>query len=109
MDICEVVGKRLRELRTLKGLSQEEMAELAGVNAKYYSEVERGKRNMTIRVMEKIVTNLGITLEELFRFPTNLKLSPLGEEVVALVISVLKSRDEKSLGKLKVFLTDILD
>lgn len=109
MDICEVVGRRLRELRTLKGLSQEEMAELAGVNAKYYSEVERGKRNMTIRVMEKIVTNLGITLEEFFRFPPNLRLSPLGEEVVALVISVLKSKDEKSLGKLKVFLTDILD
>ncbi len=109
MDICEVVGRRLRELRKLKGLSQEQMAELAGVNGKYYSEVERGKRNMSIKVMEKIATNLGITLEEVFRFPTNQKLSPLGEEVVALVISALKSKDDKSLGKLKIFLTHILD
>ena len=69
MDICEVVGKRLRELRKLKGLSQEKMAEQAGVNAKYYSEIERGKRNITLKVMEKIADNLGITLEELFRFP----------------------------------------
>ena len=109
MDICEVVGRRLQELRRLKGLSQEDTAEVAGVNAKYYSEVERGKRNMTIKVMEKIATNLGITLEELFRFPVNKKLSPLGEEVVALVISRLRSKNEKSLGKLKIFLTDILD
>ena len=109
MDICEVVGTRLRELRKLKGLSQEKMAELAGVNPKYYSEVERGKRNVTVRVMERIATNLGITLGELFRFPSNEKLSPLGEDVVALVISVLKSKDERSLAKLKIFLTDILD
>ncbi len=85
------------------------MAELAGINAKYYSEIERGKRNITLRVMEKIAMNLGMTLEELFRFPTDEKLSPKGEEVVALIISLLKSKDEKSLAKLKIFLTDILD
>ena len=109
MDICEVVGKRLRELRALKGLNQEEMAELAGVNPKYYSEIERGKRNITLRVAEKIVISLGISLEELFRFPANEKLPPLGEEIVALVISVLKTRNERSLEKLKIFLTEILD
>jgi transcriptional regulator with XRE-family HTH domain len=109
MDIREVVGRRLRELRKLKGLSQEQMAELAGVNSKYYSEVERGKRNMTIKVIERIASNLGMSLGEVFRFPTNQKLSPLGEEVVALVISALKSKDERSLDKLKIFLTDILD
>jgi len=109
MDICEVVGKRLRELRRLKGLSQEKMAETAGVNSKYYSEIERGKRNVTLRVMEKMAANLGITLEELFRFPVREKISPLGEEVVALIISALRSKDEDSLRKLKIFLTEILE
>lgn len=108
MDICEVVGKRLRELRKLKGLSQEKMAEQAGVNAKYYSEIERGKRNITLKVMEKIADNLGITLEEFFRFPAREKFSACGEEVVALIISTLRSKDEESLRKIKTFLTEIL-
>ena len=108
MDICEVVGKRFRELRKLKGLSQEKMAEQAGVNAKYYSEIERGKRNITLKVIEKITDNLGITLEELFRFPAREKFSACGEEVVALIISTLRSKDEESLRKIKTFLTEIL-
>ena len=109
MDICELVGTRLRHLRKLNGLSQEKMAEQAGVNAKYYSEIERGKRNVTIKVLEKIATNLGVTFEDLFRFPGNKKLSPQAEEVVASVMLLLKSQDQKSLAKLKIFLTDILD
>ncbi len=109
MNICELVGERLRKLRKLKGLSQEKMAEQAGVNAKYYSEIERGKRNVTIKVLEKIATNLGVTFEDLFRFPLNERLSPKAEEVVALIIALLKSKDEKSFTKLKIFLTDILD
>jgi len=108
MDICEVVGKRLRELRKLKGLSQEKMAEQAGINAKYYSEIERGKRNITLKVMEKIADNLGITIAELFRFPGQETLSVCGEEVVALIISALKSKDEEMLRKIKIFLTEIL-
>jgi transcriptional regulator with XRE-family HTH domain len=109
MESCKTVGRRLRELRKLTGLSQEKMAERAGVNGKYYSEIERGKRNVTIRVLEKIATNLGVSLEDLFRFPTDERLSPKGEEVVALIIALLKSKDEKALTKLKTFLTDILD
>ena len=109
MEICITLGRRLRELRKLTGLSQEKMAEQAGVNAKYYSEIERGKRNVTVKVLDKIVTNLGVTMEELFHFPTDIGLSPNEEEVVALIITLLKSKDEKSLSKLKIFLTDILD
>lgn len=60
-------------------------------------------------MLEKIATNLGVSLEDLFRFPTDERLSPKGEEVVALIIALLKSKDEKSLTKLKTFLTDILD
>jgi len=108
MDICEVVGQRLRELRKLKGLSQEKMAEQAGVNAKYYSEIERGKRNITLKVMEKIADNLGISIKELFRFPGQETFSVCGEEVVALIISALKSKDEEMLRKIKIFLTEIL-
>lgn len=61
MDICGMVGKRLRELRKAKGLSQERLAELAGINPKYYSDVERGKRNITIKNLERIASQLGVS------------------------------------------------
>ena len=109
MDICKVIGIRLRELRKLKGLNQVKMADLAGVNSKYYSEIERGQRNVTIKVLEKIAKKLDVSLADLFRFPEDEKLSQRGEEVVALITELLKSKDEKSLTKLKTFLTDILD
>lgn len=109
MDICEVVGRRLRELRKLKGLSQEKMAEQAGVNAKYYSEIERGKRNVTLKVLAKIADNLGVTLEEIFRFPAGETRSPSEEQIIALIISKLNAKDPDSIRKLKIFLTDILD
>lgn len=109
MDICEAVGKRLRELRKNRGLSQEKMAETAGVNPKYYSEIERGKRNITLKVMDKISASLGITFRDFFQFPTDEKLSPEAEAVVVLITDYLKSNDEKALRRIRIFLTEILD
>jgi len=109
MDICEAVGRRLRQLRKNKGLSQEQMADAAGVNAKYYSEIERGKRNISLKVMERVSSNLGLTFKDFFQFPTDEELSPEAERVVALITDYLKSDDEDALRKIRIFLTEILD
>jgi len=52
--------------------------------------------------------NFKRSLEELFRFPGQETLSVCGEEVVALIISALKSKDEEMIRKIKIFLTEIL-
>lgn len=54
--------KRLRELR---GWSQEELADQAGIHRTYVSGVERGVRNPTVTVLEKLAIALGATLPEL--------------------------------------------
>ena len=68
MDIKQAVGKRLRELRNKLGVSQEELANMAGLDRTYITSVERGKRNISIVNIEKIVKVLNVSLSEFFDF-----------------------------------------
>ncbi len=61
------LGMRIRYLRNQKHWSQEDLALEAGINKNYLSDLERGNRNPTLRIMEKIAIALEITLEELVK------------------------------------------
>lgn len=67
-NIEERFGKRVRELRQAKGLSQEELAFKAGVHRTYLGGIERGERNPSLRNIAAIAKALGVTLSELFLF-----------------------------------------
>ena len=66
MDIKEKIGDRIRELRGVKKISQEKLAELADLDRTYISSVEKGKRNISIENIEKIAKALNYTLQEFF-------------------------------------------
>lgn len=65
-DIAKILGQRIRNYRTLKGLSQEKLAELAGCHHTYIGQVERGEKNATIESIDKISSALGVSLSTLF-------------------------------------------
>ena len=66
MDNIKVrFGKRIREMRLLKGISQEKLAELADLDRTYITGIERGKRNVSITVMEKLSFAFETPLSEL--------------------------------------------
>ena len=67
LDINYQFGKRIKFLRNIRKISQEELAFRCELNTKYYSDIERGRRNTTLKVLEKIALGLGISLEELFK------------------------------------------
>ena len=60
-------GHRVRELRADKGLSQEALADLAGVHRTYVSSLERGERNVGIDNVAKLAQALGVPPAELLR------------------------------------------
>ena len=68
MDVKIVFGKRVKELRNNLGISQEELADLAGLDRTYITSVERGKRNISIVNIEKLATALKVTLKDFFDF-----------------------------------------
>ena len=61
-------GKHLRSLRTKAGLSQEELADRAGIHVTYLSGVERGLRNPSIRNVRRLARAMGVPTRELFSF-----------------------------------------
>ena len=60
MDIQHRLGANLRRLRTAKGWSQEQFAFEAEIHRTYISDLERGVRNPTISVVEKLARCLGV-------------------------------------------------
>ena len=65
MDIVVKFGKNVRTARNDLGISQEELAFQAQSNRTYISDVERGKRNPSIEVVERIAGALGVTMGQL--------------------------------------------
>ncbi len=61
-------GEAVRKARAAAGLTQEELADQCGLDRSYIGGVERGERNPTLSVIEKIAKGLGITLAELFSY-----------------------------------------
>ncbi len=57
----------LREVRQEKGLSQEELADRAGLHRTYISQVERGLKSPSLRSLEQIAQGLGLPASALIR------------------------------------------
>ncbi|HAP70338.1 MAG TPA: transcriptional regulator [Flavobacteriales bacterium] len=60
------LGIRVKQLRTEMGLSQERLAELANLDRTYIADIEAGKRNVSITVVEKLAEALSLSISELF-------------------------------------------
>ncbi len=60
--ILELFGHRVREERLRQGLSQETLAEKAGVHRTYIGMVERAEKNITLTNIEKIAKALGVEI-----------------------------------------------
>jgi transcriptional regulator with XRE-family HTH domain len=65
MDVRDRLAKNLRLLRKEKGWSQEAFAEEAGLHRTYVSDLERGGRNPTIVVIDKLASALGVKVGQL--------------------------------------------
>lgn len=70
-DARKVFAKRLRQLRQVRGLSQEALADLAGLHRTYVGSVERGERNVSIDNMERLARALEVDIAELLRDEQN--------------------------------------
>ena len=67
MDVRERVGLNVQRLRRSRKLSQEELAHQADVHQTYLSGVERGRRNASLLVLDRIARALDVDIEELIK------------------------------------------
>ena len=60
-------GKRVREVRKGKGISQERLAEMADIDRSYMGNIERGEKNITLKKAYEICDALEIEIQDLVR------------------------------------------
>jgi transcriptional regulator with XRE-family HTH domain len=65
-----IFSQRLRQIRQNKGLSQEELADLAGLHRTYVGSVERCERNISIDNMERLAKALDVDITDLLKEAT---------------------------------------
>lgn len=70
-DIQANFGRAVRHLRSLRNISQEQLAADSGLDRSYIGGVERGERNPSLMVIEKIARGLKVSLSELFAESAN--------------------------------------
>jgi len=58
-------GKRVRETRKSKGISQERLAEMAGIDRSYMGNIERGEKNITLKKTYELCDALKVDITEL--------------------------------------------
>ncbi len=70
-ELLKLLGARIKHLRALKGLTQEDLADIAEVHRTYIGMVERGEKNITFLSGRRIAVALGISLSEIFEAVTH--------------------------------------
>ena len=72
MTLQEKLGKAIIMLRKQRGLAQEQFANEAEIDRRYMSDIENGKRNISIDVIERLANCLGINVSDLFSIAENI-------------------------------------
>lgn len=65
-DIKALFGEKVRKVRKLKGLTQEELAHESKLHSTYIGQIERGIRNPSLINIHKLVKALNISISEIF-------------------------------------------
>lgn len=64
MSLQKNIGKAIRTLRTQKGVSQEKLALETGIGRRYMSDIENGRRNVSLEIVEKLADFFEISVSE---------------------------------------------
>ncbi|PKG24365.1 helix-turn-helix domain-containing protein [Niallia nealsonii] len=109
-DFLKIVGDSVRIYRKAKGLTQEELAEQAGLQSTYIGGVERGERNISLDTLDKILRGLDISAYQLFK--TNKSTVDLKEldkkRKIEVINDLLIDRDEKEIVLVYELIKDIV-
>ena len=96
MDLKKTFGKRIKELRNKKKMTQFELAESVQIDEKHLSHIETGRSFPKANLIEKIAEVLDVDLNSLFDFPVEKS----REEILNIIIQKLYKMDEKELQKI---------
>ncbi|XID91965.1 helix-turn-helix domain-containing protein [Paenibacillaceae bacterium WGS1546] len=104
-----IIGERIRHYRTMKNLTQDELAERTGSTGSYIGRIERGERNFNLSTVEKICDELNISVFTLFAHedtPDLLRDHPWLQKSIALLLEQSERNQQKAFRILQEMFSD---
>lgn len=96
------VGERIRAIRKARGLTQQQLAELSGLDDAYIGSLERGERNFSIDTLEKIINALNIPLSQLMYSDNEVNnTESLKREAIDEFIGIVSTLNEQQVNSLR--------
>lgn len=90
----ELLGRRIKELRKIRGLSQEELSEKVDIDPKHLSRIEVGRGFPSLDTLEKIAKALNVEMKDFFEFAHEARSA---KELMKTLEGLAKETDEDSL------------
>jgi len=105
MDDLKLFGIKIKELRTGRNLSQEQLAQKANISAKYMSRIEMGSQFPSFDVIKKIADSLNVEIKDFFEFAHVAKNT---KELKQTIKDLLKEANEENLKLIIKFIRALL-
>jgi transcriptional regulator with XRE-family HTH domain len=104
------LGEKIRDLRKLKGLSQDELGERSGFHFTYIGGLERGERNISLVNLEKVAKNLSVNVYELLQAAESMEqktVSSIRETAMKEIFSTLNHLEDKEILMIQNIIREI--
>jgi len=108
-SLVKLVGSNIKDIRKLKKLTQEELAEKCGLQTSYLAGVERGDRNITLQTLEKITTGLEEVPSTIFNFESIKMDNKFFEkkDLIMLLLNLIEGRSEAEIRLILKIATEV--
>lgn len=94
MKELKLFGMRIKELRTIRKLSQEQLSKKADISAKYMSRIEMGQHFPSLVILTKLAKALNVEMKDFFEFTHEVQNA---KELKEIISKLLKETDEEQL------------
>jgi transcriptional regulator with XRE-family HTH domain len=98
-DVRKALGRRIRELRGLRRMTQQQLGEKADLNYKYLGAIERGQKNPATDNLSKIASALGVEVGDLFTVEEEIEDPKAFKEKVEALLKDATEKEYKTILK----------
>ena len=108
-DEVVAIGGKLKLLRKMRGLTQDNVAELLGIETNYYATVENGHRKLALPKLIELCKNYGITLNDLIDLSPQQDNGETKDLWIQEICVILRKMSLDDIGKIRIALTALTE
>ena len=107
-DLLKLVGRRIRDLRKERGMSQELLGEKGGFHYSYIGQIERGEKNIALLNIAKIADALDVSISQLFTYVDEEEKRTDSENDMQEILSILRSTKPSRIKMIRNIIQEIM-